>query len=383
MRAAECSAESLACLSRVPSKTKLLAADTIDRRETIARSFLATSNNQWQPRLLWPPTPMKRIAFGMLAGVLALAPAGLSVGFQEVTISNGAKPSLLAGVWYPTDAAAAESRLGNFRQTVSRGAPVRGERLALVVMSHGGGGWYGGHYDTALALARAGFVVAAVNHDGDTFDDQSRVLELWRRPAQIKRLVDYMLRGWEQHAHVDAGRVGAFGFSNGAFTVLVAVGGVPDLGRIGPYCRAHPSHDLCQAFDHAGIDPDIESRVPANAWIADRRIRAAVIAAPAFGFTFDHQGLSTVRVPIQLWRAALDTHQPSPYYDEVVRANLPRPPEYHVVANGGHYDFLPPCDEDLSRTAPHLCTSVPGFDRAAFHERFNREIVRFFETTLR
>ena len=36
---------------------------------------------------------------------------------------------------------------------VAVGAPVSGKGLPLVVMSHGNGGWFGGHYDTAAALA--------------------------------------------------------------------------------------------------------------------------------------------------------------------------------------------------------------------------------------
>jgi predicted dienelactone hydrolase len=306
-----------------------------------------------------------------------------NVGFQEVQIANGAEPPLTVGIWYPTLAPATQHPLGSVTQTVAPDAPIVGHHLRLVVMSHGGGGSYSSHYDTALALARAGFVAAAVSHAGDTFDDQSKVLQLWRRPAQLRRLVDYMLGGWSQHGRLDATRVGAFGFSNGGFTVLVAAGGVPDLSETAQYCDAHPDHDLCQALTQAGVDLRLATNVPDNAWIPDPRIKAGVVAAPAFGFAFDRAGLSRVRAPLQLWRAADDRHQPHPWYDEAVRANLPQPPEYHVIANAGHYDFLPTCDARLSRKAPDICSSLPGFDRAAFHERFNAEVVRFFRLNLK
>jgi predicted dienelactone hydrolase len=320
--------------------------------------------------------------FSMLTLVASPARAA-DVGFQEVKIANGTEPPLTAGIWYPTKAPAMPHSLGDATRTVALDGPLVGRGLALIVMSHGGGGWYDGHYDTALALAHAGFVVAAVSHTGDTFNDQSRVLQLWRRPAQLHRLVDYMLDEWPSHARLDAGRVGAFGFSNGAFTVLVAAGGIPDLSKIAPYCEAHPDHDLCEALKHAGVDPHLGAEIPASVWIHDSRIKAAVIAAPAFGFTFGRAGLSSVHAPIQLWRAADDRHQPHPYYEESIHANLPQAPDYHVVANAGHYDFLPPCDARLSQRMPDLCNSEPSFDRAAFHEQFNADVVRFFAASLR
>ena len=318
------------------------------------------------------------------ACVLLATPAlAANVGFEETKIANGAEAPLSIGVWYPTDAPETKQRLDGFTQTVAPLAAVAGSGLPLVVLSHGGGGGYESHYDTALSLARAGFVVAAVSHAGDTHNDQSQVLKLWRRPAQLRRLVSYMLDEWPHHDQLDARRVGAFGFSNGGFTVLVAAGGIPDLGKIGPYCQTNPDHDLCQALKQAGVDPRFGGEAPSDAWTPDPRIKAAVAAAPAFGFTFVNGGLEKVRIPIQLWRAADDKHQPNPWYEEKVRAALPNPPEYHVVDGAGHFDFLPPCGPRLAAVAPQICADPPGFDRAAFHQRFNADVTRFFETSLR
>jgi predicted dienelactone hydrolase len=286
------------------------------------------------------------------------------VRFEEVRISNGSEPPLVAGIWRP----AHESP---------------GHPLPLVVISHGGAAAYQVHADTAIALARAGFVAAAVSHAGDTWDDQSHVMELWRRPQQLHRLISYMLEEWPGRSTLDPKRVGAFGFSNGGFTVLVSAGGRPDLDRIGPYCQDHPDHDLCTAMKQAGVDPTHPPiHAPPNAWVADPRIKAIVAAAPAFGFTFDRAGLSRVRIPVQIWRAADDRHQPNPYYDEAVRAALPGPVDYHVVPLAGHFAFLPPCDERMAAAQPMICKDAPGFDRAAFHKALNAGIVHFFRAHL-
>jgi predicted dienelactone hydrolase len=119
------------------------------------------------------------------------------------------------------------------------------------------------------------------------------------------------------------------------------------------------------------------------AWTHDPRIKAVVSAAPAIGFTFGRAGLREVRQPVQLWRAGDDRVLPHPYYAEAVRQALPTPPESHVVPHAGHYDFLAPCSAKLAKAVPEICTSEPGFDRTAFHADFNRQVVAFFEKTLK
>ena len=53
-----------------------------------------------------------------------------------------------------------------------------------------------------------------------------------------------------------------------------------------------------------------------------------------------------------------------------------------MVAGADHYDFLAPCSDALRKAAPEICVSAPGFDRIAFHQTFDREVVRFFQKTL-
>jgi len=329
---------------------------------------------------------MKRL--GLFAALVLTLTAGLAsagdVGFKEARIANGADRPLTVGVWYPTEARPAASPLGLFTQTVAAGGAVAGRALPLIVMSHGNGGWYGEHYDTALALARAGFVVAAVSHTGDTYDDQSRATRMVDRPAQIKRLIDFMTGEWADRGRIDAGRIGVFGFSSGGFTALVAIGGTPDFSTITAHCQAHPGYFDCGLLKSAAPGAAAQTvATPASAWTHDPRIRAAVVAAPALGFTFGREGLKGIGVPIQLWRAEDDHVLPNPDYAEAVRINLPSPPEFHLVPGADHFDFLAPCSAQLAKVAPPICQSAPGFDRAGFHAAFNSEVVAFFQRTLR
>ena len=305
-----------------------------------------------------------------------------AAGFMRVSVPDPGNPPLEVGIWYPSDTPAHPERLSLDTQTVADDAPVRGQALPLIVMSHGQGGDFSNALGTAVALANAGFVAAALTHTGDNLHDQSRVLAIWDRSRQLHVLTDWMLHDWKDHARIDPNRIGVFGFSAGGFTALVEAGGTPDLARIGPHCAAHPAEFTCTLITRNHGTAGKPPALPADVWVHDTRIKAAVVAAPALGYTFGRAGLADVQVPVQLWRAEQDHVLPQPFCAQAVRDDLPRPPEYHVVPGADHMDFLPPCDARKTRIVPVICTSAPGFDRTAFHAAFEAEVVRFFKAHL-
>jgi predicted dienelactone hydrolase len=318
-------------------------------------------------------------AFGMLLTLVA-APA-LAVGFEQVTVPDPDGPPLEAGIWYPSEAPASPQPLGLFVQSVAAGGPVAGRSLPLIVMSHGTGGTFEGHYDTALALAEAGFVVASITHTGDNYRDQSAFGRVETRPRHIKALVDYMLAAWPHLGLLDPSRIGVFGFSAGGFTALAAIGAVPDMTRVAPFCAGHPDDWACNKLRELRGGPPSPPAPPA-AFVRDPRIAAAVVAAPAIGYVFTPEGLSGVKVPVQLWRGDSDEILSHPHHAQNVYDGLPIKPEYHVVPNAGHFAFLAPCSAGLQSVAPDICRDPAGFDRAAFHREFNAAVVDFFNAKL-
>jgi len=288
----------------------------------------------------------------------AEAPAA-AVTRLRLSIPDGDGPAIEGGVWLPPGAAP-------------------GARVPLVVISHGNGGSWTGHAATAEALARPGFMVAAISHTGDNYRDQSRATEVAERPRQLKRLIDHMVETGAGGLQVDPDRIGAFGFSSGGFTVLAAAGGRPDLTRVIDHCRANPGFYDCrlvaaQGPSAAAYDPE---------WTHDSRIRAVVAAAPALGYTFGREGLAGVTAPVQLWRPSRDRVLPHPFYAQAVHDALPTPPDYRVVEGADHFDMMPPCSPELAAAAPVVCAPTPGFDRAAFQQTFNAEVEAFFTRTL-
>lgn len=134
-------------------------------------------------------------------------------------------PALSGAIWYPCAGEPKHVQLGALAVAVDYGlqgvkdCPVTGAKLPLVVFSHGTSGWFAGHHDTAAALADAGFVVAAINHPGDSAKDNARSNELsvfLSRPADMISLIDFVLNDWKDRAAVDPARIGLFGFSKGA-----------------------------------------------------------------------------------------------------------------------------------------------------------------------
>jgi predicted dienelactone hydrolase len=249
--------------------------------------------------------------------------------------------------------------------------PVSGTRLPLIILSHGRGGWFGANHDTAEALANAGFVVAAINHPGDNGNDLSRrdsLSVLASRPADMVRLLDFMLNDWKDRAAIDHARVGFFGFSRGGYTGLVLAGGNPDFRKIASFCTETNRSQDCEQFRSGDIPPS-----PRH----DARIRAAVVADPAETYPFTRDNLADIKIPLQVWRSELGGVVDASAIARVI-ASLPGKPDVHLVP-AGHFAFLAPCSPQLAAAIPRICTDNPAdFDRAVFHRDFNARVVGFF-----
>lgn len=327
-----------------------------------------------------------RFGVAVLGALLIVVRASAAdVGFRQVQVPDPPSKPLAIGIWYPSSSLASSEPLGPFRQDVALDGTIAGAKLPVVFISHGTGGSLASHYDTALALAQAGFVVVALTHTGDNYQDQSYAgnrIDLVDRPRQLERVIRFVLDDWSDRIHIDANSVGVFGFSLGAFTALVEIGGIPNLSRMHQLCDERPAAPECNFIRQ--LHGDQLSPIAENpVWVHDSRIRAAVIVAPAAAYLFGPSGLKHVTPPVQLWRGAADGQAPDAWNSAVVRNGLAIAPDLHTVPNADHYAFLPPCSDGLRQAAPSICTDAPGFDRASFHRQFNKEVVAFFSQRLR
>ena len=291
-----------------------------------------------------------------------------AVGFQNVTVLNPKSKPLNVAIWYPTDSNPRLKMVGHIPQMLAVDGVVAGRNLPLIMISHGGGEPLAGRADNALALASAGFVAAAVIHaDDDAVDTRYVAMprSLTDRQHEIHLALAYMLHDWPVHRQLNSARVGMLGFSNGGFTTLVAVGGMPNSAKIGSRWK----------------QPRVSApSVPPSVWVHEPTIKAAVLAAPALGYLFAPNGLSRVSIPVQLWSGTIDRIVPYEKSAAVVRRLLPRPPEFHLVSGAGHLTFISPCPTVIRFL--WFCTEERGFDRVAFHREFNRSVISFFKRNM-
>jgi predicted dienelactone hydrolase len=264
---------------------------------------------------------------------------------------------------------------GRFTVSAAKDGVVSGDRLPLVILSHGRGGSFVGHHDTAERLADAGFVVAALNHPGDAALDKSRISELSvyiERPLDVKRAIDYMTGASPLAAAIDPGRIGFYGFSRGGYTGLVAIGADPDFALGLPLCERQ-TVKVCDQV-RAG-------EFPKEPLTHDRRIKAAAIADPLSVF-FSADSFSGVTIPVQLWASESGGDGVEPKTIEAVDGWLKAPHTFTKVAHSQHFSFFTVCPASIADLEPVICEDPPGFDRAEFHQRLNDELTAFFRAHL-
>ena len=312
-----------------------------------------------------------------------------AAGFQLLDVPDPEDKTLQVGVWYPSDAEVPKQPNSPFRQALARDAKATGTQLPLVIISHGYGGWMGGHADLAKTLADAGFVVAAPTHTGNNARDESYPPSRWMvdRPRHVSRVIDYLGQQWQQRGVLDVNKTAVYGFSAGGFTTMSLAGAEVNIEQLITFCAENKTEKVCEM----GLDRELKNSALAHSDSDvkgyDPRIKAAVSAAPAFGFAFTSASLQSIKIPVQIWSANLDRNVPYKTNILPILAGLKAQPELHRVENAAHYAFNSPCNPELETANPRIwkmvCVDKAGFDRAAFHKKHNAEVLAFFKRALK
>jgi predicted dienelactone hydrolase len=317
--------------------------------------------------------------------VAMLASPAFAVGFQYLSIPDDSGRPIEIGIWYPSKSEPTSTTVGMIAQDVAVDGEVDGSSLPVVIFSHGNAGWYGDRLDTAVLLAQHGIVAISLTYPGDNYKDSSDRIKRWliSRPVVTSQVLDYVLNIWSGHDHLNRNEVGFYGFSAGAYTGLVELGGEPNWTLFAQHCASHNNEMICQQGGAAYLSGPQAATLPSSTWHHDPRIKAAVLVAPAFGFAFDPNSLKGIAAPVELWGGSEDANVPFASTVPYLKDHIPNVLAVHEVTNAKHFSFLRPCSEELKAKSLETCSDLPGFDRIAFQKMLDQDLLTFFQSKLR
>jgi len=309
-------------------------------------------------------------------------------------------------VWYPAAADAKEQSLdigppGNPLFKVGSAAPnaafADDERRPVILFSHGFGGtarmmaWF------TVPLARAGYVVIAVDHPGNNGLDKMTVggaVMFWDRPGDLAAALAAAKADPAIGPHLDLKRLGvagfsAGGFSAGGFTAIAATGAHMDVGRLQAFCAANPDDGICRPQKEFPLStPQMLAALnspelaPEAAHSGDDHsipgVRAAFAIAPAIVQAFDPASLKRDQTPVAIILGDADPVAPPATNGLVAARDLPHV-ELKTLPDVGHYDFLATCTPAGAAATP-LCTAKAPQDST--HRAAIEMALAFFAKTL-
>ncbi len=281
-----------------------------------------------------------------------------------------------AAIWYPTRRPASLVKKGPFSLSVALDEPAASGSFPLIAISHGNTGSHLGHRDSAMDLAKSGYIVISPLHIGDNFLERNLLgteTLLKSRPKSVSALIDTLLS--DKRFSADPKRIGFVGFSAGGYTGLALLGAKPAFAQAEKHCEKYPQDNFCKFAPKNAGDP-----VPiAN--LQDTRIKAAVLLAPLTA-QYTDETLSSVKAPVYLMQAEFDQILTEPFHSARLIKSGANIQEIWKVENAQHYSFIAPFPEIMRGELGEISEDRLGFDRTKIHKMMNERIIAFFEKNI-
>lgn len=296
-------------------------------------------------------------------------------------------------IWYPTKDTTKFNVTKEYPfklpPTSKDAAPIA-EKSPLILLSHGTGGNRISQMWLACELASNGFIVAAVDHYGNTLDNKipENFVKVWDRPLDISFALDNLLNASEFNSTIDSTRIGMAGFSLGGYTTIALAGGVLNYELLKEFSNTEEGKvefDLPELGDVSKlITPEIiELGNKENRYLKDNRISAFIAMAPAIGQGFNEKSqFEKVNKSVLIIGAQNDERTPvntnAKHYSELLDGSK------YIELRGqvGHYIFMNEAKNRLKRNAPIVFKDDKSVNRDEIHKEVSTMIIEFFNNEL-
>jgi predicted dienelactone hydrolase len=349
------------------------------------------------------------LAVALSAASLATAALAGPVGERHFTTTDATaalrdsehKSTVRVTVWYPAAEGVKEERIDlgppgkpmfTVGQVAQNAAFADARPRPVILFSHGFGGaarmmgWFG------VPMARAGYVVVAVDHPGNNGVDKMTIagaIMSWDRAQDLRAALDAAKADPAIGPHMDVKRLGVSGFSAGGFTSLVSAGARVDMNRFQAFCKTHPTDGVCAPQKEFVVTMDQAQGALASPDLAAEAahagddhtipgVKAAFAIAPAIVQALPPEGLAKMRVPVAILLGDADPVAP-PDTNGLVAAKAIPHAELKVLPGVGHYDFLSTCTPAGQAVVP-VCTAKVDQDQT--HQAAIEMALAFFGKTL-
>jgi predicted dienelactone hydrolase len=311
--------------------------------------------------------------------------------------------ALTTVIWYPAEPSAREKpveipglnifELGFAARDAKM--PATPARFPLIVISHGTGGsglsmaWLG------EALAKRGYIAAAVNHPGNNASEPYTLEGFslwWERARDLSEVITSMLSDSDFGGHIDPNRIGAAGFSLGGYTMIEIAGGITDAKGFVRYCDTTGADGICTSPpEFPTLVEDFRKLIREHPEVLqhagdsyrDPRVRSVFAMAPALGPAFPASGLKKISIPTEIVAGESDQNVPIASSAKYFASEIPGAELHIFPGNVAHYVFLESCTEAGRKRVPALCVDGNKVDRNAIHRDTEQMATEFFRLTLK
>jgi predicted dienelactone hydrolase len=299
---------------------------------------------------------------------------------------------LVTEVWYPTDdTLKASDRINGpfLRHYTVRDGRLPAGKLPLVLLSHGTGGGRLTLEWLAQALAENGFIVAAVDHWGNTYDNKipKEFVSPWHRPMDMSFVLTALLADPAFGPVIDQNRIGATGFSLGGYTVLALAGAVVDYPTM-----LHASKTVYRKQmdlpEMPGLlplldDPDLQEQIKHIPVLKDNRIKAFFSISPGVGPGFvSPKQMADIQGPVYIIGSQSDSIAPVQSNAANLHRLIAGSGYYEFPGKTGHYVMLGETNDELKKEWPQGFSDDPSVDRHTVHLKVDSMAVKFFKANL-